>query len=60
MQSVLNLVWDRLLPAIQVSATGRRSKAQMKLERKLAELSLRPQEGKGSSEAASRVLRQDL
>jgi CubicO group peptidase (beta-lactamase class C family) len=54
MQSVLNLVWEELLPAIQRGPLATDPEAQTKLERKLSRLSLRPQEGKGVPESASR------
>ncbi len=45
MQSVLNLVWDKLLPAFQPSPLPSDDDAREKLERTLAGLRLRPQEG---------------
>ncbi len=48
MQAVLNLVWDKLLPAIQSGPLPPAPEAQKKLELALAHLSLRPQEGSGS------------
>jgi CubicO group peptidase (beta-lactamase class C family) len=55
MQSVLNLVWDELLPAMKSAPLGTDQEAQTKLAHKLTDLSLRPQEGKGTPETASRV-----
>jgi CubicO group peptidase (beta-lactamase class C family) len=48
MQSVLNLVWDKLLPAMKRSSLAPDDKAREKLEQTLKGLSLRPQEGSGS------------
>jgi CubicO group peptidase (beta-lactamase class C family) len=55
MQSVLNLVWDRLLPAFKSSALSPDDEARAKLERTLRGLSLRPQDGSGSTGAVARV-----
>ena len=55
MQSVLNLVWDQLLPAMKPAALATDREAQMKLAQKLSALSLRPQEGNGTPERASTV-----
>jgi CubicO group peptidase (beta-lactamase class C family) len=48
MQAVLNLVWDKLLPAMKPSALPADESAQKKLERKLKALSLRLPAGNGS------------
>ena len=48
MQAVLNLVWDKLLPAMKPSSLAPDEEAGKKLERTLKGLSLRPQEGSGS------------
>jgi len=48
MQSVLNLVWDKLLPAMNSSALPPDDQARQKLENTLKGLSLRLQEGSGS------------
>jgi len=57
MQAVLNLIWDRLLPALKSSSPPTRSgaaglapdeAARKKLEHTLRNLSLRPVEGKGA------------
>jgi hypothetical protein len=53
MQAVLNLVWNRLLPAIQKGPLSPDREAHSKLERKLRGLSLRPQEGKIASATRS-------
>ncbi len=48
MQAVLNLVWDKLLPAMKPSPLPADDEARQKLEHTLKGLSLRPQEGSGS------------
>jgi hypothetical protein len=48
MQSVLNLVWDKLLPAMNLSPLPPDDAARQKLEDTLKRLTLRPQEGSGS------------
>lgn len=55
MQAVLNLVWDRLLPALQPSPLPADDEARQALERKLAGLVLRPQEGSATSPVAEKV-----
>jgi CubicO group peptidase (beta-lactamase class C family) len=45
MQSVLNLVWDKLLPAMQTSALSPDDQASRRLADALKGLSLRPQKG---------------
>jgi CubicO group peptidase (beta-lactamase class C family) len=50
MQSVLNLVWEHLLPAMKPAALAANDDALKTLERRLAGLALRPQEGSASSE----------
>jgi CubicO group peptidase (beta-lactamase class C family) len=45
MQSVLNLVWDKLLPAMRPGRLAADDESCKKLERALARLALRPQEG---------------
>jgi hypothetical protein len=47
MQAVLNLVWDKLLPAMGSAPLATDDDARKKLEGKLAGLSLRPQAGVG-------------
>jgi CubicO group peptidase (beta-lactamase class C family) len=49
MQSVLNLVWDRLLPAMKPSPLADDDQAQKRLQDTLKRLSLRPQEGGGAA-----------
>jgi CubicO group peptidase (beta-lactamase class C family) len=48
MQAVLNLVWDKLLPALKPSPLTPDEAARKKLEHSLKNLSLRPMEGSGS------------
>ncbi len=45
MQAVLNLVWDKLLPALKPSALADDDESQKKLDRALKALSVRPAEG---------------
>jgi CubicO group peptidase (beta-lactamase class C family) len=45
MQAVLNLIWDKLLPACKATPLPAQDEARQKLEQKLKRLSLRPQEG---------------
>jgi CubicO group peptidase (beta-lactamase class C family) len=45
MQAVLNLVWDRLLPAMRPSPLAEDETAREKLQRRLKGLALRPQDG---------------
>jgi hypothetical protein len=47
MQAVLNLVWDKLLPAMKSSPLAPNEQANEKLQRTLKGLSLRPQQGSG-------------
>ena len=55
MQAILDLVWDKLLPALQPAPLPADDEARRGLEHRLAGLSLRPQEGSGSSELADKV-----
>jgi CubicO group peptidase (beta-lactamase class C family)/lysophospholipase L1-like esterase len=55
MQAVLDLVWDRLLPAMETAPLASDEMTQEKLRRRLSELSLRPQAGAASSGIAERV-----
>jgi CubicO group peptidase (beta-lactamase class C family) len=48
MQAVLNLVWDKLLPAMKSSALAADEPARQKLEQKLKGLALRTPEGAGA------------
>jgi CubicO group peptidase (beta-lactamase class C family) len=47
MQAVLNLIWDKLLPALKSSSLAPDEAARKKLEHTLKNLSLRPVEGSG-------------
>jgi CubicO group peptidase (beta-lactamase class C family) len=51
MQSVLDLVWDKLLPAIKDAPLAPDNATRMKLERRLRTLSLRVPQGAGSGAA---------
>jgi beta-lactamase family protein len=55
MQSVLNLVWDKLLPAMSSAPLAADDQARTKLERTLRSLTLRPQEGSSAPESAAKV-----
>jgi CubicO group peptidase (beta-lactamase class C family) len=55
MQAVLNLVWDKLLPAMSPSPLPDDEDARNQLRRRMAALSLRPQEGSSSADVASKV-----
>ncbi|MGO9913746.1 MAG: family 16 glycoside hydrolase [Isosphaeraceae bacterium] len=48
MQAVLDLVWDKLLPAMRTGALGADDESRQKLDLTLARLTLRPQEGSSS------------
>jgi CubicO group peptidase (beta-lactamase class C family) len=48
MQAILNLVWDKLLPAMKSSPLLPEEEVRKKLEHTLRSLSLRPQEGSGA------------
>ena len=56
MQSVLDLVWDKLLPALKPAPLAPDEESHKKLERTLAGLRLPPQQGSDSSEAAQKVV----
>jgi hypothetical protein len=53
MQSVMNLIWDKLLPALKPTPLAENPAAHAALEKKLSGLSLRPQ---GGSAMAAKVL----
>ncbi len=53
MQAVLNLIWDKLLPALKPSPLTPDEAAQKKLEHILKNLSLRPVEGSGDPAPAA-------
>ncbi len=55
MQAVLNLAWERLLPAMKAAPLPADEIALDKLNRKLASLSLAPQPGKRASPLASKA-----
>jgi CubicO group peptidase (beta-lactamase class C family) len=55
MQSVMNLVWDKLLPAIQSAPLAHDDESRKKLEQMLASLTVRPQEDAGSPGATAKV-----
>jgi CubicO group peptidase (beta-lactamase class C family) len=57
MQAVMNLVWDKLLPAMQAQALPEDSPAQRRLAAKLAGLTLRPARGDAVSPLARRTSR---
>jgi CubicO group peptidase (beta-lactamase class C family) len=56
LQSVLDLVWDKLLPAMKPAPLAADEDARSKLERRLASLTLRPQEGTASTRLTAGVL----
>jgi CubicO group peptidase (beta-lactamase class C family) len=53
MQAVLNLVWDKLLPAMSTAPLATDDETRKKLETTLTDLTLRPQEGSGSPAKAA-------
>ncbi len=53
MQAVLNLVWDKLLPAMTPAPLATDDESRKKLEIALSGLTLRPQEGSGSPAKAA-------
>ncbi|HNU99516.1 MAG: serine hydrolase [Verrucomicrobia bacterium] len=55
MQQVLNLVWDRLLPALGAQPMPADRESQKALERRLAGLELPPAQGRPSSPMASTI-----
>jgi CubicO group peptidase (beta-lactamase class C family) len=55
MQSVMNLVWDRLLPAMRAAALPPDPAAHQSLEQRLAQLRLPPPAGASSSPQAAAV-----
>ncbi|MGE5296558.1 MAG: serine hydrolase domain-containing protein [Solirubrobacterales bacterium] len=48
MQAVMNLIWDKLLPAMKPSVLAADKAAEKRLKERLQSLSLRPAEGSGS------------
>ncbi len=57
MQAIINLVWDHLLPAMKPAPLAADEESRITLERRLASLSLRPQEGPASNAKAAGVSR---
>ncbi len=55
MQGVLNLIWDKLLPAFAARRLKSDAAGQKKLDEKLIALSVRPAEGAGTSPLAAKV-----
>lgn len=55
MQAVLNLVWNKLLPAMKAAPLAADERAQEKLRLRLKGLALRPQEGSPSAPSAAKV-----
>ncbi|MDZ4698597.1 MAG: serine hydrolase [Rhodothermales bacterium] len=55
MQQVMNLVWDKLLPALESEALRESPAAQAALTARLANLSVKPAEGEATSKLARRV-----
>ncbi len=55
MQGVLNVVWDKLLPAMKPKALSADSASRKKLESKLAHLTVRRPEGAATSPMASKI-----
>jgi CubicO group peptidase (beta-lactamase class C family) len=55
MQGVMNLVWDRILPAFSAAALPADPESDRRLSRKLASLSLRTQPGRAASPMAQQV-----
>jgi len=49
MQAVLNLVWDKLTPALKSSPLAAAAEGRKRLQQRLKGLSLRPQEGSASA-----------
>ncbi len=56
MQGVLNLVWDKLLPALHSEALAADEASREKLQQRLKSLALRPAEGSADSALAAKVL----
>ncbi len=55
MQAVLNLVWDKLLPALGAEALPENAEAHARLKERLAGLAMRTQEGSSATATESRV-----
>jgi CubicO group peptidase (beta-lactamase class C family) len=56
MQAVLNVIWDKLLPAMQPKALRRNAAATQQLKDRLARLAVRPAQGAATSPVSSKVL----
>ncbi|HEX5221289.1 MAG TPA: serine hydrolase [Verrucomicrobiae bacterium] len=54
MQGVMNLVWDKLLPAMQPKRLRANKESHQKLNQTLATLTLKPQQGNGTPTAAAK------
>jgi CubicO group peptidase (beta-lactamase class C family) len=54
MQGVMNLVWDKLLPAMQPKRLSANKESDKKLKQTLASLTLHPQKGSGSPGSAAK------
>jgi hypothetical protein len=57
MQAVLNVIWDKLLPAFQSQALPANTAASAQLAHTLARLEVRAAQGSGSSSLSSKVLK---
>ncbi len=55
MQAILNLVWDKLLPAMRPAPLVTDERAQERQRLRLKGLTLRPQEGSASAPSAAKV-----
>jgi CubicO group peptidase (beta-lactamase class C family) len=55
MQSVMNLVWDKLLPAMQSGPIAANAESQAKLQKTLAGLTLPPQKGSVAKGSAAKL-----
>jgi CubicO group peptidase (beta-lactamase class C family) len=56
MQAVLNLIWEKLLPALQPKKLKANTASAQQLKDKLARLEVRPAQGSAASSLASKVL----
>ena len=55
MQGVMNLVWDKLLPAMQPKRLRADKESRKKLEQTLANLTLKPQQGSSAPTSAAKL-----
>jgi CubicO group peptidase (beta-lactamase class C family) len=60
MQAVLNLIWEKLLPALQPKKLKANPTSARQLKDKLARLEVRPAQGSAASSLASKVLNRDF